>query len=270
MDTQDQIELEELFAKNNTMPRLRYDFDIPAVHAHCETWNIPRMFAIDLLSQMVLHKRASLSTLVGLLKHHFDETTKAGLQDCTDMICLAADAGFIGYDPFAWQFVIRNDASKETQDALELFQYPLPMVVPPKEARTNKDTGYFSIRGSLILRDNHHDDDICLDHINRVNKTPLAINTETCRMVQNQWRNLDRKKEGETDDEFKARVKAFEKFDRSSREILEAVYMSGEPFYLTHKYDKRGRCYAQGYQVNPQGNAWQKAMVEFAEQELVT
>jgi len=39
---------------------------------------------------------------------------------------------------------------------------------------------------------------------------------------------------------------------------------------LTHKYDKRGRCYSQGYHVNPQGNDWNKAVIEFAEKEPVT
>jgi DNA-directed RNA polymerase len=46
--------------------------------------------------------------------------------------------------------------------------------------------------------------------------------------------------------------------------------MLGNEFYLTHRYDKRGRCYAQGYHVNPQGNDWNKAVIELAEKEVVT
>ena len=46
--------------------------------------------------------------------------------------------------------------------------------------------------------------------------------------------------------------------------------MAGNHFYLTHRYDKRGRTYAQGYYINPQGNEWNKAVLEFADKEIVT
>jgi DNA-directed RNA polymerase len=43
----------------------------------------------------------------------------------------------------------------------------------------------------------------------------------------------------------------------------------GNRFYLTHRYDKRGRTYAQGYHVNTQGNCWNKAVIELADEEVV-
>ena len=54
------------------------------------------------------------------------------------------------------------------------------------------------------------------------------------------------------------------------REVMEALFMMGNEFYLTHRYDKRGRCYAQGYHVTTQGNPWNKAVIEFAHEELAT
>ncbi len=266
--TEAQIELEELFAKNHLLPRLRREFQQPELVQHCEDHAIPLGFAVDLLAQMVLHRRATMSMLVGILHPHFGDSI-FDLQACANMIELAADAGLVEFNALSWQFVLRFDVSDAVKTEIERFQYPLPMVVPPQEVETNRDTGYFTIRGSILLKDNHHDDDVCLDHINRVNRVPLVINADTARMVENQWKNLDRPKVGETREDYDARVRAFEKYDRVSREVIEAIYLIDQPFYLTHRYDKRGRCYAQGYHVTTQGNAWNKAMVEFAEREVV-
>ena len=44
----------------------------------------------------------------------------------------------------------------------------------------------------------------------------------------------------------------------------------GNRFYLGHKYDKRGRIYAQGYHISTQGTPYRKAMLDFADKEPVT
>lgn len=268
MDHLNQIELERLFHKNQTMSRLRREFRIPLIIDHCQEAKIPLDFAIDLLAQMVLHKRAKMSVLVGLLHSHFGNTREQ-LQACADMILKAAEADLIDWDDFAAEMVLCIDVSQDVYDDLDRYQYPLPMVVEPKLVLDNRDTGYLTSKGSIILKQNHHEDDVCLDHINRVNKTKLSINVDTVRMVKNQWKNLARPKEGETKAEFDLRVRCFEKYDRTAKDVMDHLFMTGNEFYLTHKYDKRGRCYAQGYHVNPQGNDWNKAVIEFADQELV-
>lgn len=268
MDEQSQIELEELYAKNHLMNRLRREFDVQGLDDFCAGHALPRSFTVDLLAHMALHRRAPMSTLVGILHHHFGNSIP-DLQACADMIWQAAEAGAVDYDPVAWQFTLRFDVSDAVRLDLERFQYPLPMVVPPRPIQSNRDTGYYTIKGSVILKDNHHEDDVCLDHLDRVNQIPLVINPDTARLVANRWRNLDRPREGEDRRDFEKRVRAFEKYDRVSRDVIETLFMTGEPFYLTHRYDKRGRCYVQGYHVTTQGNAWNKAVIEFAEAELV-
>lgn len=266
MDMQNQIELENLFNKNHLMKRLRGEFLIPDVIQHLEENEIPLDFGIDLLCQMCLHKRAGIDTLVGILHHHFDT-----LQECADMILKAAQADLMDWHDLAQKFVLKIDVTDDVKADLDRYQYPLPLVVPPKEVKTNTDTGYFTGKGSIILKRNHHEDDVCLDHINRVNRIKLRLNPETARMVKNQWKYLDRAKEGESKEEFQARQKAFQKYDTVSREVMENITMLSEDggFWLTHKYDKRGRTYAQGYHCNPQGNSWNKAVVEFWNQEIV-
>ena len=275
-DMEAQLELEKLFHKNQLLSRLRQEFSVTEIISYLEVNQIPRDFGLDLLVQMVIHKRASMSVLVGLLHRHFTYSSTPilnldkGLQACCEAVQKAALVGLVNWDTLSEQFTLAIDVTPNVYAELELYQYPLPMLVEPRQVKTNKDSGYLTHGGSLILKGgNHHEDDICLDHINRVNSTPLTINADTARMVKNQWKNLDRQKPDETAQDYRSRVTAFEKYDRNSREVMEHLYMVSDRFWLTHKYDKRGRTYCQGYHVDYQGNDWNKAVLEFFEQEVV-
>ena len=258
-----QIELEQLFNKNQLIPRMRKEFtdckDIDFM-GYLKHKSIPELFGIDLLVQMALHKRTSLTTLIGCLRHHFQDSQKTA-----DYIKLAAEVDLVDYDPEIRIFIVRYEISADVQAELDCFQFPLPMVVQPEIVKSNTDSGYLISRGSLILRNNHHDDDVCLDHINRMNAVKFTINQDTAMMVKNTWRNLDKPKEGETKADFERRKRAFEKYDRTAKDVID---MLPEEFYLTHKYDKRGRFYCQGYHVTYQGAAWNKAVIELADKEL--
>lgn len=272
-DMQMQAELEKLLNKNHLMPRLRSEFRQPEVIDHCIANQIPVNFAIELLCQMALHKRASVGILVGILHPQMDmgDPTQAVLQACADQLYMAALAGLVAWDDSSHQFVIQIDLNECVYKELEMFQYPLPMVVEPREVKTNRDSGYITSKSSLILKSgNHHDEDICLDHINRVNRVPLTINLDTARMVANEWKNLDRQKTDETLKDYQDRVKAFQKYDRNAKDVIEHLTMVGDRIWLTHKYDKRGRTYAQGYHCSTQGNPWNKAILEFADKEVVS
>lgn len=261
-----QIDMEKLFNKNQLHPRIKAEFsatglpfrDVMVKHG------LDVMFGYDLLVQMVLHKRANLPTLVGILRKHFD----GNCQQTADALLLACTIDLVDWNPSLKLFIIKYDISPDVQNDLDRYQYPLPMVVEPRELKKNEDTGYYTSRGSVILKDNHHNEDVCLDHLNRINHVKLTLNHEVATMIQNQWRNLDKPKPGEDRKEYMKRVKAFDKYDRTARDIMDHLEIAGGEFYLTHKYDKRGRVYCQGYHVNYQGNTWNKAVIEFAEQEV--
>lgn len=259
-----QVELERLFNKNQLIPRIRKEFQDEHFGEAIEDAGIPIPFGLDLLVQMALHKRASLTTLIGCLRHHFQDS-----QITADMIYKAAEADLVDYDTTLRMFVVKYMISDDVQEELDKFQFPLPMVVPPQKITNNRTTGMLTSGGSVILRNNHHNDDVCLDHLNRVNQMKLTVNNDTVRMVKNQWKNLDKPKEGETKEDFAKRKRAFEKFDRTARDVIDLLTKEGNEFYLTHRYDKRGRIYCQGYHINPQGNAWNKAIVEFADKEII-
>lgn len=262
-----QIELEQLYNKNQTTSRIRKEF------TECEQFSfedylieneIPIPFGIDLLVQMALHKRCNLPTLIGCLRYHFEDA-----QVTANMILKCVMADLVDWSPVNSQFIVKFTISDKTQAELDRFQYPLPMVVPPMPIKTNLDCGYILTRSSVILRKNHHDDDVCLDHLNRVNAVQFTINQDTATMVKNQWRNLDKAKPGETKADFQKRKKAFEKYDNTCHDVIKILTKYGNQFYLTHKIDKRGRTYCQGYHITYQGAPWSKAIIELANKELV-
>jgi hypothetical protein len=262
-----QRELEKLYNKNQLMSRIKSEF------INCETFDfaeyfeakgIPEGFALDLLAQMALHKRCDFSTLCGVLKRHY-----ADVQQVADMITKCAEADLVDWNPQLQIFVVCFTITDEVQEELDRFQYPLPFVVPPKKVKTNQDTGMFTSGGSIILKKNHHDEDVCLDHINRCNAMKFTIDQRVVDLVKNQWRNLDKPKENETKEDFMRRKKAFEKYDRTAKDVMKIVQEHSDTFHLGHKYDKRGRSYCQGYHVNYQGTAWNKAVILFANQEVV-
>lgn len=263
---QHQIMLEQLFNKNQLLPRIRKEFldseDYNFV-GHIEHLGLTREFGIDLLSQMVLHKRTNLPTLIGTLRNHFSDA-----QQCADAILKAAVGDLVDWIPDLRMFVLKFDISQDVQEELDRFQFPLPMVVEPKEVTRNTQTGYLTSGGSIILRNNHHTDDVCLDHINRLNRIPLTINHHIATMVKNKWRNLDKPKDGETKQDFEKRQRAFAKYDRTAKDVIGLLQAEGNTFFLTHRYDKRGRTYCQGYHVSYQGAPWNKAVIEFADKEV--
>jgi hypothetical protein len=264
-----QLKLEKLYDKNQAVKRIHHEFTSSEIdfEGFFLEHNVDVDFGYDLLTQMVLHKRATLPTLVGILRKHFSGPTAS--QKAADMLQLCAALDLVDWSPTTEQFVIRINITDDVQADIDRFQYPLPMVIRPRHVRNNRDTGYLLTRNSIILKKNYHEDDVCLDHINRVNRIRFEINFDTASMIANRWRNLDKPKEGETKQDFDKRVRAFEKYDRTAKEVITQLLAHGNSFFLTHKYDKRGRVYCQGYHVNYQGAPWNKAVIELADKELV-
>lgn len=262
-----QIEMEKLFHKNQLHKRIKKEFIDSTIdfRAAFTEIGIDHKFGFDLLVQMVLHKRVNLPTLVGLLRKHFGGDCQA----TADALFLAAKHDVMDWSKQLEVFIVKWDIDAQAQEEIDAYQYPMPMLVEPRKLKGNRDTGYFTHSDSVILRNNHHEDDVCLDYLNKVNKIKLRINSNTVAFLQNKWKNLDKPKPGEERKDYQKRVKAFQKYDKTSREVLQHLEITGGECYLTHKYDKRGRVYCQGYHVTYQGADWNKACIEFANGEYL-
>lgn len=262
-----QQELERLYDKNQLMRRIKEVFQgfVPFNFSeHMQQHEIPEDFGFNLLAQMAVHKRATVPTLVGCLRHHCESDQATAL-----MLEQAVQANLVEYSSRDQLFIVIYEIGSALQEELNRFQYPLPMVVRPRPVETNLDTGYLNTKGSVILQDNFHHDDVCLDHLNRINGMKLTVNLDVAKTVQNKWRGLDRKKVDETWEKYQERKKAFEKYDSVAKDVMATLFQTGNEIYLTHRYDFRGRTYCMGFHINYQGTDWNKAVLEFADKELL-
>ena len=140
-------------------------------------------------------------------------------------------------------------------------KYLPPMVCPPVIVENNYESGYLTKKDALILKaHNYHDENICLDHINRMNQIPLSLNIDLLKKYAEM-------SEKELDTEEKKT--AYERMVNESYRVYADIAANGNKFYMTHKYDKRGRTYASGYHCNTQGSAYKKTVIDFHEKEVV-
>jgi hypothetical protein len=144
---------------------------------------------------------------------------------------------------------------------IEESQYLPPMVVPPLTLKTNFCSGYLTHNDSLILGSgNHHDGDICLDVLNLMNSVELSLDLEFLSKVE---------EEPNSPLVTQDQVDNWKVFKRQSYRFYDLMQSQGNVFHMTHKVDKRGRAYSQGYHINPQGSAFKKAMIELANAEYI-
>lgn len=141
-------------------------------------------------------------------------------------------------------------------------QYLPPMVCEPRTLTNNFSSGYLTHNDSLILGGpiNHHDGDICLDVLNTMNQVALKLNLEfLCTHEEMPTFELD------TPD----KTRQWANFKKQSYRFYDLMQSQGNRFFLTHKVDKRGRIYAQGYHITTQGTAFKKAMIELEQEEYI-
>lgn len=233
---------------------------------------ITREFIEDVLVHLIQAKRTTVPALAGMLRFHFAQHVDAYQRVATAVAGMIATQ-LVGFDYQRMQVVVRYDVSEQTHGLLRQYMYLPPMIIPPLDLcdnGKNRGSGYITQKhDSLLLQDNHHDGELCVDHLNTCNRVPLSINEDMVKTMRNSWKNIEKQKPDETFEEYQKRLKAFEKYEKDSFLVIALMLEMGNKFYLTHRYDKRGRTYAQGYHVQYQGNDWQKACVELANKEKV-
>ena len=150
---------------------------------------------------------------------------------------------------------------QELKDFIRDSEYLPPMLCEPRKLVNNYSSGYLTHNDSLILGNgNHHNGDICLDVLNKKNSTPLKLCVEFLSKYE---------EESNKDFETPEQREQWSNFKRQSYEFYTLMAQQGNKFYLTHKVDKRGRIYAQGYHISTMGTSFKKASIELYEEEVV-
>lgn len=162
----------------------------------------------------------------------------------------------------SWNIISNITLSLQLEEYIANCAYLPPLVHPPKKLRHNKDTPYLTIgQDSVILNKGHHNDDVCLDVLDSKNSVALSLDLEFLSTVEEMPNS-------ELDSPEKQTMWLNQK--RQSHEFYLLMAGQGNKFYLHHKYDKRGRIYANGYHISSQGAPYKKAMLEFANKQVVT
>jgi len=252
-----QQNLEELYSKNQLLDVLREQFS-PLTEDP---------FQLDVIVQIYLHKQADVSTMVGIFSPKWGEP-----QDVAQMLTQAVEDDLLDYDFGIDKFIFKYGISQDIEDLLARYQFPLPMVVRPNKVKNNHmGSGYFDKKGGIILNgsDVFKDEDVCLDHINRANSVGLTLNLNVVASEQGNM-IVPKRKPGEEFEEFRKRRKQAETFYNTSLEVMQGMMTLGNEFWLTHKYDRRGRTYAVGYHINSQGTDYNKAVIELSRKEIIS
>lgn len=158
------------------------------------------------------------------------------------------------------KLVVPNDI----QNIIDLFMYPVPLIEKPKHIHKLTDTGYHHFtEGYVILNlhkehlpDNYY---FCTDILNILSKQKYELNQRAIDHNVYKWRK-----------EINEETMSYKQLAILKQSItnLQKIYKDKE-FYLTWKYDKRGRFYDSGYLIHIQGNDYQKSVIQFANKELV-
>lgn len=221
-------------------------------------------FTLEFMYQLILRKRIDILTVVGVMRSLGGEAIST-INKCIEVLKM----GLCLYDPVREQFVVRVNVPDEVREEIDRFGYPLPMIIKPKYLRDNKQTGYLTIKGSLLLKNNHHEKDINLDHLNRVNRIPLRTNIDAYMNTELVWDGMEKPDDIHKMGQYQKKIRNYKKFRKDSNTLINMMNDLCDKFYITHKYDKRGRVYCQGYHFSYQGSDWNKAMLMFANEELV-
>lgn len=239
--------------------------------------NIFEDFYIDVAGCLAQFGHAKYTQIVGMVSGFISNMSqKEAIRTTGELIAIAAMVDLIDVIPAnlsssgSMELISRIQLEPKTLELINKYQYLPPMVVPPMPVKSNTGSGYLTIQwDSLILKKNHHEHDICLDNINRFNSVAFSLDARVIRNIRDNRKHLDSAKSDESADEWKARVDSFLKMEKESMKVFATLINEGNRFYLTHKYDKRGRTYCQGYHVSYQGNTYRKAILELADKEIV-
>lgn len=173
--------------------------------------------------------------------------------------------------------------TNECKAALANVMYALPMVVEPVKVRdrdNNRGSGYLLTKhDSLILNGKWYEGSICREYLDTVNSVQLCLNYDVIALFKHKLDKqsiidkviLNNAINGTYTNPETAAKQAEDNWHLLLKQTTIATkLLEDKVFYLTHKYDTRGRCYAQGYHINYQGDSYCKAMIELANKEEIS
>lgn len=229
-------------------------------------FDLERLVMDIFITVLPLEQEILFTSAVGMLVNRLGYTNHVqGLKTAGELLAVLAPLKvFLLARNGIKQITIKSAYRMPTplKDFIKQTKYLPPLICPPKRLKNNMDSAYYTVRESVILgKGNHHENDVCLEALNTINNVPLKLNVE---MLQSYNEACPDKLDTEE------KRQAWKRLMEDSYEVFVDLVKQGNQFWLSHKYDKRGRVYAQGYHCSTQGNSFRKAIIQFHDEELVT
>lgn len=216
----------------------------------------------------VLQERTTFTQVLGKVYKRFKLGERQALETAADIIAVLNKHPFISVEyPLNTEegvLMIRSHIKlpEPIQKYLNQQTFILPSLDVPVPVLSNTDTGYETIQDGILLGGKMHNMPLNLGHINRCNAIPLRIDDRVIRYASPEFKEKD-----DSPEERKARYNQWRQLNAESVNLY-AEFVD-TTFYLTHRYDERGRTYARGHHFNTLGDDYRKAVIELADRELV-
>lgn len=224
---------------------------------------------LEVFIKVIQHQNTSYQAVAGMVAPmlEFKESID-GVKTVADVMAFMAELDLIDAifpsDSETGVLMVESkyELSDETKEFIEDTMYLPPMICSPVLVESNNDLDYLTQYSSMILGGilNQHNKKIGLDVINILNQQEWELDEYVLGFEETSKKPLDTHEKREQ----------FEKMKRSSRKVYQLIMETGNKFYWTHKFDKRGRVYSQGYHVNIQSTDYKKALINLAKGEVVT
>lgn len=168
------------------------------------------------------------------------------------------------------------EPSESLQRKIRIGCYLPPMLDKPEKLYSNKDSAYLTIKNDKVIlggRLNQHSENVSLDVINLLNSQEYELDEHVIKQIKPFHRDvLDEQGLSElTVEEQKDYQKELKNYHRYLEQFqFLSTNLVGRKLHFTHKPDKRGRMYTQGFHFNPMGSSYEKACINLYNKETVT
>lgn len=156
--------------------------------------------------------------------------------------------------------------SFDVLDRIDRSMFLPPMLCKPNKLTSNKDRSHLTGTGSVILgKFNHGQHKQNLDHLNTANAVALQLDL---RMLKHE--ELPNFDEAEDLRLNQSKLDQFNQMVAESKIVYAEMVASGNEFYLTNRYDYRGRTNTRGYHINTQSTDYKKSLMMLKTEEVIS
>ena len=222
----------------------------------------------DMLPVVIIHKSILVDGLFSALYHQVNDA-KYTYMDIANALNYALSNSLLKITENGY---LQSDLalSMIEQDEVDKYGVDNPMVIKPHRIANYNQRGYYYTRGTCLLKNDRTFEenksiDLRLEHLNLVNSIQYKINTLCLEFPNNTHKvpSAD-KEEGVREVNWNTWLR----FKKNQVALIQEYLDTYDGIcYITNSYDKRGRCYAKGYLINPQGTGFDKNILVLAHEE---